>query len=148
VTRVRRASAIAAGAIAAVVLAGGVSGCGAAPAERCLPAPLTASPTTVAPGGTVTVSSPAVDCDLGYGSGRTHSIAVTSDAPLTDGGVAFTRGDEFVVGADGAFRREIVVPADIAPGPASVSVQGSAIDDCDDGEYSCAAYQVPITVSR
>ncbi|WP_435094495.1 hypothetical protein [Clavibacter michiganensis] len=140
----RRAAALGA---AAVVLAGGLSGCGALRSDRCLPAPLSASPATVAPGGTVTVSSPAVDCDLGYGSGRTHTIAIKSDAPLPDGGVASLRGEGFEVGADGAFHRDVVVPEDIAPGPASISVRGSAIDDCDDGEGSCAAYQVPITVT-
>ncbi|WP_435080351.1 hypothetical protein [Clavibacter michiganensis] len=140
----RRAAALGA---AAVVLAGVLSGCGALRSDRCLPAPLSASPATVAPGGTVTVSSPAVDCDLGYGSGRTHTIAVKSDAPLPGGGVASLRGEGFEVGADGAFRRDVVVPGDIAPGPASISVRGSAIDDCDDGEGSCASYQVPITVT-
>lgn len=142
--RIRRAAALAS---AAALLAGGLAGCGALRSDPCLPAPLTASPATVAPGGTVTVSSPAVDCDLGYGSGRTYSIAVRSDAPLPDGGVAAGANEEFVVRADGAFRRDVVVPDDIAPGPASISVRGSAIDDCADGESSCAAHQVPITVS-
>jgi hypothetical protein len=142
----RRVAALAAGAIAAVVLAGGLSGCGAATADRCLPAPLTASPVTVTPGGTVTVSSPAVDCDLGYGSGRTHVIGIASEALATDGSSVFREGEEFRVGADGAFVREVAVPEDLPAGPASISVRGSAIDDCDDGEASCAAYQVGITV--
>lgn len=140
----RRAAAVAA---AAVVLAGGLSACGVLREDRCLPAPLTASPATVAPGGTVTVSSPAVDCDLGYGSGRAYTIGIASEALAADGSSTFVEGEELRVGADGAFTREVAVPVDLPDGPASISVRGSAIDDCDDGESSCAAYQVPITVA-
>jgi hypothetical protein len=39
-----------------------------------------------------------------------------------------------------------IAAAVLPAGPASISVRGSAIDDCDDGEASCAAYQVGITV--
>ncbi|OUE19183.1 hypothetical protein BFL36_14165 [Clavibacter michiganensis] len=133
-------------ALAAAVVAGGLSGCGAPRSERCLPAPLTASPAMVAPGGTATVASPAVDCDLGHGSGRTYVIGIASEVLDADGGSVFQEGEEFRVGADGAFVREVVVPEDLPSGPASISVRGSAIDDCDDGESSCAAYQVPIMV--
>lgn len=88
----------------------------------------------------------AVDCDLGYGSGRTHTIGIVSEVPATGGGSAFREGEQSRVGADGAFVREVVVPDGLPAGPASISVRGSAIDDCDDGEGSCAAYQVGITV--
>ncbi|WP_086515556.1 hypothetical protein [Clavibacter michiganensis] len=115
-------------------------------ADRCLPAPLTASPETVAPGGTVTVSSPAVDCDLGYGSGRTYTIGIASEALADDGSSTFVEGEGFAVAADGSFRREVVVPAELRAGPAYVSIRGSAFDDCDDGESSCAAYVVTFTV--
>ncbi|OQJ58797.1 hypothetical protein DZF93_15130 [Clavibacter michiganensis subsp. insidiosus] len=115
-------------------------------AERCLPAPLTVSPDTVAPGGTVTVSSAAVDCDLGYGSGRTHTTGIASEALAADGSSTFVEGEAFAVAADGSFRREVVVPAELPTGPAYVSIRGSAFDDGDDGESSCTAYVATLAV--
>lgn len=108
-------------------------------APRCLPARLQVSPQTVAPGESITVSSPAADCSLGYGRG--HAYRVRLSHPGQPGPPVTT-----AVAEDGSFRMTLTVPATFPSGPAIVSVTGSPMDDCDDGGGSCAGYAANFTV--
>jgi hypothetical protein len=108
-------------------------------AARCLPARLQASPQSVAPGETLTVTSPAADCALGYGRGHTYTVTLVHrdlhEAPMRT-----------AVAQDGSFRLTLAVPTDFPSGPAAVIVHGSPMDDCDDTGSSCAGYAAYVTV--
>lgn len=112
-----------------------------APASgRCLPAPLEASPTGVRPGESLTVTSEAAECDLGYRDGAAYSIVVISSSGEKSEEV------DVPVAEDGSFSTEVVVPESFPAGQASVVVSGSSYDDCGDDSGSCAAYIVEVTV--
>lgn len=113
-----------------------VTGC--APAARCFPEPLKATPASVAAGGAVTISSAAARCDLGYPDGHTYSIV------LWHRGI-HSESSSVRVAPDGAFGTELTVPADFPHGEAFVVVSGSTYDDCAD-TGSCAGYSTTITV--
>ena len=98
-----------------------------------LPARLHVSPQTVAPGESITVSSPAADCSLGYKRGHIYRVRLIH--PGQPGPSLRT-----AVAEDGSFRVTLTVPPAFPSGPATVSVRGSPMDDCDDGGASCAGY--------
>ena len=106
--------------------------------SRCLPATLSASPTTASAGSSVTLSSAAAKCSLGYTSGHTYSIT------LTNKGVA-GKPVTATVARDGAFSTEIPIPADFSHGTAYLIVTGSPYDNCENGQ-SCAGYSTTIIV--
>ena len=106
---------------------------------RCLPARLQVSPPTVARGESITVSSPAADCSLGYGRGHTYRVRLIH--PGQPGPPVTT-----AVAEDGSFRMTLTVPPTFPSGPATVAVTGSPMDDCDDGGGSCAGYAAYLTV--
>ncbi|RDV44124.1 hypothetical protein DOE76_13845 [Leifsonia sp. ku-ls] len=108
-------------------------------AARCLPARLTASPGTVAPGESLTVSSTGADCDLGYRAGHTYTVALHHPGQSTP-------PIETAVAEDGSFRLTLTVPATFPSGPAAVIVHGSPMDDCHDTGSSCAGYAASVTV--
>lgn len=108
------------------------------PAFRCLPARLVVEPHTAAPGGSVTVSSPAADCDLGYPPGHTYDVILRHREVAT-------APQRVRVDADGRFAAAIAVPASFPLGYAVVSVTGSPFDDCDD-RGSCVGYAAELVV--
>jgi len=134
-------------AVAAVLLVGAgvvLAGCGALdpdPEPSCAPGPIAVSPATVAPGGTVTVSSGKVDCavERRYSHYELRLTSMRDDAPL--GSVE--------AGPHGEFRTTVTIPADAHAGDASVVVSGSTYDYCPrhaGPNADCAAYYVTIKV--
>lgn len=123
----------------AMLTAGSLTACAPA-SDRCLPAPLAASPTEVSPGESLTVESEAAECDLGYEDGVTYSVVVISSSGEKSEEV------DVPVERDGSFSTDIVVPQSFPAGQASVVVSGSAYDDCGDESGSCAAYSVEVMV--
>jgi hypothetical protein len=115
-----------------------LTGCASVSPPRCLPAALNVSLTSVTAGGSVTVSSPAADCALGYQEGHTYSIRLSSQAVIAR---LFTAS----VGGDGSFSKVIPIPANFPRGTAYILVTGSPYDNCEDGG-SCAGYSTSITV--
>ncbi len=118
-----------------------LTGCGivdVAP-QKCFPSRVHVTPGAAAPGETITVSSEAADCDLGYREGHTYSVAVI---------VPHHRSPESVVpvDVDGRFSSELTIPADFPSGDAWVVVAGSPYDQCDDTRGSCAGYGAGLTV--
>jgi hypothetical protein len=132
-------------ALVCVVAAGtllGLAACGSAIrfGDPCLPARLAVSPAEVAAGGTVTVSSPAAGCDLGYGEGHTYTIVLNSRGKSSPPVTA-------EVARDGSFSADVTVPGDFAAGAAYVVVAGSPYDDCGkDGRGSCAGYAADVLI--
>jgi len=131
--------------VALLLLAGGAAAVGAygprwatPGAARCLPAPVQASPQTVAPGGTLSVSSPAADCSLGYGRGHAYTVTLLHREQSTPPVRA-------AVAEDGSFRTTLTVPATFPLGAAVVVVRGSPMDDCED-TGSCVGYTAPVIV--
>jgi hypothetical protein len=119
-----------------VVPLGGCSG------QECLPEPLRAQPSTVASGSDVRLSALAASCDLGYQKGGTTYTAIL-------GGVEFDETYDlgsFPVAADGSFETTLRIPEAVPPGSATVMVQGSPFDDCDDGG-SCVGYSTDIEIA-
>lgn len=129
------------GAVVAALVAVGVSDrdWSGRSAPRCLPARLQVSPQTVAPGESITVSSPAADCALGYGRGHTYRVRLIH--PGQPGPPVTT-----AVAEDGSFRLTLTVPPTFPTGPAVVDVKGSPMDHCDDTGASCAGYAAYLTV--
>lgn len=124
-----------------VAFAALLTGCGTVEVgpQKCFPSRVHVAPGTAAPGETITVSSEAADCDLGYREGHTYSVAVI--AP-------HHRSPESVVPVDGAgrFSAELTIPADFPSGDAWVVVEGSPYDHCDDTHGSCAGYTTALTI--
>jgi hypothetical protein len=110
--------------------------------NQCLPSPMTASPSQIVVGGTVTVSSPSFACRASYPAGKQYRLLLAEvgrAAPWSLGRVP--------VGRDGSFRASLVIPTDAPPGEASIEVSGSAFDDCGDtAGGSCAGYAVALTL--
>ena len=123
----------------ATLTAGSLTACAPA-SDRCLPAPLAASPTDVSPGESLTVESEAAECDLGYEDGPTYSVVVISSSGEKSEEV------DVPVERDGSFSTDIVVPESFPAGQASVVASGSAYDDCGDDSGSCAAYTVEVMI--
>ena len=123
----------------AMLTAANLTACAPA-SDRCLPAPLEASPTEVSPGESLTIRSEAAECDLGYEDGAAYSIVVFSSTGERSEAV------NVPVERDGSFSTEVVVPESFPVGQASVLVGGSAYDDCGDSSGSCAAYLVDVIV--
>ena len=110
--------------------------------KPCLPSPMTASPSRIVVGRTVTVSSPPFACPASYPAGKQYSLLlalVGRAAPKSLGRVPVER--------DGSFRASLVIPRDAPPGEALIVVSGSAFDDCrDTAGGSCAGYTVVLTL--
>lgn len=123
----------------AMLIAGSLTGCAPA-SDRCLPAPLAASPTEVRPGESLTVESEAAECDLEYEDGATYSVGLISSSGAKSEEV------DVPIERDGSFSIDIVVPESFPVGQASVVVSGSAYDDCGDESGSCAAYTVEVMI--
>lgn len=122
-----------------MLTAGSLTACAPA-SDRCLPAPLAASPTEVSPGESLTVESEAAKCDLGYEDGATYSVVVISSSGEKSEEV------DVPVERDGSFSTDVVVPESFPDGHASVVVSGSAYDDCGDDSGSCAAYTIEVMI--
>lgn len=135
-----RSRRVAPAAFVALLVAATLSAC-APSADRCLPAPLEATPTEVRAGESVTIESGAAECDLGYDDDTAYSIELVSSSG--------ERSDEVEVrvGGDGRFSTTTVVPDSFPSGVATVVVSGSTYDDCDDDSGSCAVYSTDITVT-
>ncbi|ERK71402.1 hypothetical protein [Leifsonia aquatica] len=138
---------VAAGLAAALALT--LAGCGSSARlgiDRCLPAPLEVTPPGPDAGTTVTVSSPAAECDLGYSAGHTYSVTLVAEGvPGTPG--TRTSPVEVEVAADGSFSVPLAIPDDFPRGDASVVVSGSPYDECGkDGTGSCAGYTAAVHV--
>src|SRR3954471_9334419 len=110
-------------------------------AGRCLPAPLTVSPTAAAPGTPVVVSST---------GGCAHNALAGAHYTLV---MAFAGRQPPVVdmasvtpSSDGAFSLNLEVPANATDGDAYVSVEGSPYDQCDDAN-SCVGYGAPFVIA-
>lgn len=130
------------GAVVLMLGAAGLTECAQSP-STCAPAPLSTSAKTVTAGGTVTVSSGAAECDLGFTKGSTYKLTLISDnksGERASGGMTH-------VEKDGSFSTTVTVPADFPSGVASILISGTALQKCDDGE-SCAAYTTRITVKE
>ncbi|WP_025158248.1 hypothetical protein [Leifsonia aquatica] len=125
-------------ALAVAVLPLMVGGCARTP--TCFPEAVTATPSTVTAGSTVTVSSTAASCDLGYSSAHTYTLRLTHRESTTQAVNA-------PVKPDGSFTATVPVPADFPHGTAYIAVTGTAYDDCaDSGSGSCAGYGTTIDV--
>jgi hypothetical protein len=132
----------------AAALALGLAGCGPVRLgpPPCLPAPLQVTPSTASAGGTVTVSSPAADCDLGYAARHTYAVTLSAQGVPGAPGTR-TPPVEVEVAADGSFSVALAIPDDFPRGDAFVVVTGSPYDECGhDGTGSCAGYTAPIPV--
>ncbi|MHA7262211.1 hypothetical protein ACX80W_03290 [Arthrobacter sp. TMN-37] len=95
-------------------------------APPCFPPAFSVTPAAAAPGETVTVAAPPVDCDPRYGDDARIRIVVTDErgveaidttAPMTDAG---------------EFAYTFPVPARMAVGKASVMAEPDDVDWCDD----------------
>jgi hypothetical protein len=103
---------------------------------------MTATPSRVAVGGAVTVSSPSFACPASYPAGKEYRLLLA----LVGGGAPMSLG-RVPVGRDGSFRASLVIPTDAPPGEAFIEVSGSALDDCrDTAGGSCAGYTVALTL--
>ena len=133
--------------LAVLLLVAGVAlaGCDALdpdPEPSCTPGPVAVSPATIAPGGSVTVSSASVDCtverryshyELRWGSTNEDPVLGTVD-----------------VGTHGAFRTTVTIPADASPGDDVIVVRGSSYDWCPRHAgpgADCAGYHAKLTVT-
>lgn len=135
--------------VLAAALALGLAGCGSSVRlgpPPCLPAPLEVAPPRPDAGTTVTVSSPAAECDLGYSAGHTYSVTLVAEGvPGTPG--TRTSPVEVEVAADGSFSVPLPIPDGFPRGDASVVVTGSPYDECGkDGTGSCAGYTAAVRV--
>jgi hypothetical protein len=122
----------------------------------CLPAQLELSATDAAQGDAITVSAPAVTCDLHYDEDRTYDLKIPSGG---DAGPV-TVAEAVPVAADGSFVAVVHIPWSVKPRQLNVSVSGSTYDECPDWLHpraagaaataaSCADYSSPLlTVQR
>jgi len=145
--RVVRRTTFQAGLVVLLLAAGtALAGCDAIapdPEPSCIPSgPVEVSPATVAPGGTVTVSSGSADCAVE----RRYShyelrLGSTDDAPVLG---------KVDVGTHGEFRTTVTVPADASPGDEVIAVRGSAYDYCPGHagpDADCPGYFGRVTVT-
>lgn len=110
--------------------------------SKCLPSRLRAEPTTVAAGGTVTVTSAPFECGARYEPGKLYALELLSLGranPLELG--------SFPVDDDGSFRAVVCVPADASPGESYVVAHGTAFDQPCARNASCAGYDVRLVVT-
>lgn len=124
-------------ALAVAALSLTLTGCSGA-SSRCFPEPLKATQTSTSAGGSVTVSSAAASCDLGYSADHTYSLILANKGVIS-------KAVRALVGKDGSFSAELMVPADFPQGETYVLVKGSTYDNCKD-TGSCVGYAVSITV--
>ncbi|WP_313539679.1 hypothetical protein [Leifsonia aquatica] len=109
-------------------------------------APLEVPPPGPDAGTTVTISSPAAECDLGYSAGHTYSVTLVAEGVPGAPGTR-TSPVEVEVAADGSFSVPLAIPDDFPRGDASVVVSGSPYDECGtDGTGSCAGYTAAVRV--
>lgn len=128
---------------AAVLLAAGLVGCGdGVSGDDCLPELPVVRPSEVVAGEQLTISSTGSACGARHDGGKRYGLQLLSLGradPVDLGDVD--------VAPDGSFTATVSVPADASPGESAVSVSGSPYDEpCDDGEASCAGYDVSVTV--
>jgi hypothetical protein len=127
------------GPISAVAVAVGllwVLGSSAGAASACLPPEITVEPSTVAPGQAVTVSGRhfVTECNDVVMPGEPPPPA---SPPATDIEIAFAQGERSVVLAtvdaddDGSFRTSAIVPADAAPGPATMRATDDGLNEAE-----------------
>ena len=120
------------------------------PGPSCLPAQLELSTTSAAQGDAITVSAPAVTCDLHYGDDRVYDLAIPS---RSEAGLV-TVAEDVPVSADGSFQTVVHVPWSLDPGEVNIVVKGSTYDECPDWSHpraaglttasSCATYNTPL----
>ena len=106
-----------------------------APAEACVPAPLSASLTVSAAGATLEISAAGVACDPVIA--EVYQVTIVSDAGPYSLGTA-------IPADDGSFRQSFPVPLGIVDVDNGViSVTGSSHDQCDDGA-DCGGYETAL----
>jgi hypothetical protein len=120
-----------------------VGGCSAPPTENtCVPGALSASPTQVEAGGTVTVSAAPASCAIEFTDGRRFTLDLGS---VGSSDVLWT--DEVPVAQDGTFSTVVHVPPHVPAGSAYVRVAGGYRFSCDD-TGSCADDSVSIQIAE
>jgi len=130
-------------ALAAALVAAGLSGCGnGVSGEDCLPELPPVQPAEVVAGTQLTIASTGFSCDARYDDEEKRY-------PLELGSVGRAEpvdlGD-VDVDPDGSFTTTVTVPVDASPGESHVSVSGSPYDEPCDDTGSCAGYTVSLTV--
>lgn len=119
-----------------------------AAAQPCLPAPATASPVVLRPGGSVTLSAPAFTCTA-YQPGKTYAVVLditTDNAP----GIYEADLGRLPVNTDGSFQGTVRLPADVPTGQGTFYLRGNSYDLCGDRptDYgSCPGYKANPTVT-
>ena len=146
-------------AIGALVLLASMSGCSSSTGGEppCFPPAYSLTPTTAAPGQSVTVAVPDADCNPRYGKNARIQVSVTDATGVEVVNTTAAMNDA------GGFTYTFVVPARTAVGDAVVTAMPYNVDWCDDagrnnrvagaGEVgfalvSCAAPMKPLTVTR
>lgn len=130
-------------ALACMAVALGTIGCSPyrSGSERCLPELPVAEPSSVAPGGEVTLSSGgAVACDS-YEKPVDYAMVLGTEGrmpPVPIGTV--------IVAANGSFATKLTVPPETPPGPTHITFLGSTYDHCDDSG-ACASYAASFEVT-
>lgn len=139
---VRRAARVAP--LVAVAWLGALPACSGSPFSRgnaCLPAQPVAEPPVVAPGASLTLRSTGFDGCAGYAEPVEYVVVLGFQGrqPPTGLGVV-------TAAIDGTFSTTVAIPPDASPGPAGITITGSAWDECDDSS-SCAGYGAQIFVA-
>ncbi|WP_231494258.1 hypothetical protein [Arthrobacter sp. 9MFCol3.1] len=145
--------------VGALALLASIPGCASSTDGEppCFPPAYSLTPTTAAPGQSVTVAAPDADCNPRYGKNARIQVSVTDATGVEVVNTTAAMNDT------GGFTYTFVVPARTAVGDAVVTAMPYNVDWCDDtgrnnrvagaGEVgfalvSCAAPMKPLTVTR
>jgi len=145
--------------VGALVLAASISGCSSSTGGEppCFPPAYSLTPTTAAPGQSVTVAAPDAGCNPRYGKNARIQVSVTDATGVEVVNTTSAMNDT------GGFTYTFVVPARTAAGDAAVTAVPYNIDWCDDTgrnnrvagaadvrleRVSCVVPMKPLTVTR
>ena len=145
--------------VGALVLVASISGCASITDGEppCFPPAYSLTPTTAAPGQSVTVAAPDADCNPRYGKNARIQVSVTDATGVEVVNTTSAMNDA------GGFTYTFVVPARTAAGDAAVTAVPYNIDWCDDTgrnnrvagaadvrleRVSCVVPMKPLTVTR
>ena len=145
--------------VGALVLVASISGCASSTDGEppCFPPAYSLTPTTAAPGQSVTVAAPDADCNPRYGKNARIQVSVTDATGVDVVNTTTAMNDA------GGFTYTFVVPARTAVGDAVVTAVPYNVDWCDDTgrnnrvagagdvrleQVSCAVPMKPLTVTR
>lgn len=107
----------------------------------CLPEPITASPSSVQAGSTVTLSAPPAACDPGSDDRWQYTVLLMSEAQDEPARELL----EIPAHLDGSFTGRVEIPAGYPISTATLLLEGGPWEPCDD-LASCAAYSVTVTI--